>query len=163
MGYNVSKIGVGGGCHWCTEAVFNALKGVEKVEQGYLSAYGENKAFSEGVIIQYRPEEISLRDLVKVHLYTHASTSAHSFRKKYRSAIYCFDTKEIKVVEKILTELQNNFEEKLITKALVFQKFEASREQIQDYYEKNKNAPFCERYIIPKLQLLKDSFKELEV
>lgn len=154
---------MGGGCHWCTEAVFNALKGVEKVEQGYLSASGENKAFSEGVIIHYHPAAISLHDLVMVHLHTHASTSAHSFRKKYRSAIYSFDLEEIKKVEKTLTDLQHDFEGKLITEALEFRDFEASREQIKDYYEKNKDAPFCQRYIIPKLQLINEHFKELKV
>lgn len=153
---------MGGGCHWCTEAVFNTLKGVEKVEQGYLSAYGENKILSEGIIVQYRPAAISLHDLVKVHLHTHASTSAHSFRKKYRSAIYSFDPEEIKIVEKILADLQKDFNKKLITEALVFRDFKASREQIQDYYKKNNNAPFCQRYIIPKLQLINERFKELK-
>ena len=154
---------MGGGCHWCTEAVFNALKGVEKVEQGYLAAFGENNVFSEGVIVHYRPSAIRLHDLIKVHLHTHASTSAHSFREKYRSAIYSFDSKEIKEVEKILTEFQNNFKDKLITKVLAFRDFKASREQIQDYYKKNQNAPFCQRYIIPKLQLINEHFEELEV
>lgn len=153
---------MGGGCHWCTEAVFNTLKGVEKVEQGYLAAYGENKILSEGVIIQYRPATISLHDLIDVHLHTHASTSAHSFRKKYRSAIYSFDPEEIKIVEKILADLQKDFDKNLIIEALGFRDFIASREQIQDYYKKNNNAPFCQRYIIPKLQLINERFKELK-
>jgi len=153
---------MGGGCHWCTEAVFNSLKGVLKVEQGYISSFGENKTFSEGIIIHYNPAEISLHDLVNVHLHTHASTAAHSFREKYRSAIYSFDPEEINEVENILYALQKDFECPLITQPLSFRHFKASRESLWHYYEKHEKGPFCQRYIIPKLKLINAHFKELE-
>ena len=86
----ISKIGFGGGCHWCTEAVFQSLKGVAKVEQGWIASFDEYDSFSEAVIVYYNETVISLETLIDVHLYTHRSNSDHSMRKKYRSAVYTF-------------------------------------------------------------------------
>lgn len=157
---DLHKIGLGGGCHWCTEAVFQTLKGVEKVEQGYISSLGEAADFSEAVVVHFDPEVVSLKTLLKVHLHTHNSTSNHSFRKKYRSAVYYFDPENALVAERILKELQEDFEEKIITQVLAFKEFQASRESIQDYYRKNPEAPFCKRYIEPKLEFLRGNFEQ---
>ena len=157
MKNNVLKIALGGGCHWCTEAVFQSLKGVEKVEQGYVASYGADSSFSEAIVIYYNTS-ILLRDLIEIHLHTHQSSSHHSMRNKYRSAIYTFSEKQHKKVIHILNELQSQFENKLITKALSFSKFKASREEIQNYYLKKPNKPFCKKYINPKLQFLLNSY-----
>ena len=156
---NLQKIGFGGGCHWCAEAVFQAVKGVEKVEQGYISSKAPADAFSEAVIVHYHPKKVNLATLIEIHLHTHNSTSNHSFRSKYRSAIYCFSSEAEEEAGMILEKLQQNFEEKLVTQVLPFGKFKASREAIQDYYKKNPEAPFCKRYIEPKLELIKSNFK----
>src|SRR3954451_12716902 len=89
-----NKIGFGGGCHWCTEAVFLSLKGVEQVEQGWIASQPPYDAFSEAVVVTYDPLVITLTDLITIHLHTHASTSNHSMRQKYRSAVYWFDAEE---------------------------------------------------------------------
>ena len=67
------KIALGGGCHWCTEAVFQSLKGVEKVNQGYVASTGENNWFSEAVIVHFNDEIITLKTLIEIHLHTHKS------------------------------------------------------------------------------------------
>ena len=82
------KIAFGGGCHWCTEAVYKSLKGIISVEQGFLASDGEESSFSEAVIVSYEPSDISLEDLILIHLYTHKSTSDHSMRNKYLSLIH---------------------------------------------------------------------------
>ncbi|MDT0649888.1 peptide-methionine (S)-S-oxide reductase [Autumnicola edwardsiae] len=157
-----SKIALGGGCHWCTEAVFQALKGVEKVEQGYVASTEEHSAFSEAVIVHFISEEIPLKRLIEVHLYTHNSTSNHSMRSKYRSAIYYFNFQQKAEAEKSLMALQADFSETIITKVYPFGVFEPSREEIRDYYLKNPEKPFCKTYIEPKLKLLLQQFsKEL--
>ena len=155
----LKKIGLGGGCHWCTEAVFQAVDGVEKVEQGYISSEGDAEIFSEAVIVHYHPENISSKQLLEVHLKTHNSTSNHSFRKKYRSAVYYWNPEDAPVLKRILMELQQDFRIELVTQVLAFKKFQASRKSIQDYYRKNPDAPFCKRYIEPKLKLLESHFK----
>ncbi len=155
---NLDKIGFGGGCHWCTEAVFQQLKGVEKVEQGYIAATPPDHRFSEGVIVYYNPLFISLDILFEIHLYTHQSTKEHSFRDKYRSAIYYFKEEDAAAFAKALPRLQRDFNDQIITKALPFSTFKASRESITDYYKKNPEAPFCQRYIIPKLEIIQQKY-----
>lgn len=152
---------MGGGCHWCTEAVFQSLLGVEKVAQGFIASDGENSSFSEAVIVDFDPEVISLETLIEIHLYTHKSTSQHSMRSKYRSAVYFFDDAQQAEVEQILQKSQHLFKEALVTKALPFRNFKASEEMFQNYYYSNPNKPFCETHINPKLSLLLKQFSNV--
>ena len=153
-----TKIAFGGGCHWCTEAVFQSLKGVYNVEQGFIASTENNSSFSEAVILQFDSDIISLQVLIEIHLRTHKSTSAHSMRDKYRSAIYYFSEAQKVEVETLLKAFQLEFGNQLITKAYPFSEFKASREAIQNYYQKNPEKPFCERFINPKLRLLLKDF-----
>ena len=82
----IQQIGLGGGCHWCTEAVFQALKGVIRVQQGWVSSTLANQKPSEAVLIDFDESLIELNTLLDIHCHTHASTSKHSMRTKYRSA-----------------------------------------------------------------------------
>ena len=154
----LQKIALGGGCYWCTEAVFQSLIGVSKVEQGFVASTGDNNTFSEAVIVHFNAEYISLGILIEIHLHTHKSESNHSMRTKYRSAVYVFSEAQKQEAEQILAWLQNQFENKLITEVLAFKSFKASREQIQNYYYNNPEKPFCERFINPKLVLLLKRF-----
>lgn len=150
----IQKIGLGGGCHWCTEAVFQAVEGVVRVEQGYIASEGEAATFSEAVIVHYFPKKVNLEKLIDIHLHTHSATSNHIFRRKYRSAVYYFDPGEEKIIKELIKILQQEFSEELITQTLPFRSFKASRESLQNYYQKNPEAPFCKRYIEPKLKTL---------
>jgi len=153
-----SKIALGGGCHWCTEAVFQSLNGVVHVDQGYVASVGENQSLSEAVVVHYDPEAISLKTLIEIHLHTHKSTSAHSMRDKYRSAVYVFSEKQKKEAEKQMEGFQKDFDQTLVTRVLPFSKFKASREAIQNYYDKNPEKPFCKTFINPKLTLVLQQF-----
>ncbi|MFC7357212.1 peptide-methionine (S)-S-oxide reductase [Jejudonia soesokkakensis] len=154
------KIALGGGCHWCTEAVFQSLKGVVKVEQGYVASKEENASFSEAVIVHFFTKQNSLQALIEIHLHTHKSTSNHSMREKYRSAIYVFSEEQKKECQQLLSELQSDFKDKLITKVLFFNEFKPSRTQITNYYFNNPEKPFCRQFINPKLKLLLANFSE---
>ncbi len=155
----MKKIGFGGGCHWCTEAVFQSVEGVERVEQGYIASEGAASEFSEAVIVHYPSKKAFLERLIKIHLATHNSTSNHSFRSKYRSAIYCFSSEDAAEAQKIVDKLMQESSEAIITQVLPFRSFKASREQIQNYYKKHPEAPFCKRYIEPKLEILRTDLK----
>ncbi len=159
---NLEKIALGGGCHWCTEAVFLSLKGVQKVEQGFVASEGENSSLSEAVIVHYDREIITLRDLISIHLYTHESASDHSMRDKYRSAVYTFNTEETILANLVLKELQLEFERPLVTQILPFKSFESSDKQFHNYYYSNQEKPFCKTYIKPKLKVLMEQFSELK-
>ena len=156
----LNKIGFGGGCHWCTEAVFQSIEGVNNVSQGYISSEGDAQEFSEGVIIYYDPKIIPLNILIEIHLQTHESTSQHSFRKTYRSAVYYYNDMDKELAEKHIKFLQPQFDRKIITKVIPFKDFKESRDEIKNYFIKNPKAPFCKKYIIPKLKKIEYSFKE---
>lgn len=154
------QIGLGGGCHWCTEAVFQSLKGVQKVQQGYIAATEPNNHFSEAVLVTFDETVIPLKTLIHIHLLTHKSTSNHSFRDRYRSAIYYFNEALQQRSSNILEELQQEFSKEIITQVLPFITFKSSREALLNYYLKDKEKPFCKTYITPKLTLLLAQFSE---
>ena len=132
--------------------------GVEKVAQGWVSSFNKNNTFSEAVIVSFNHEKINLKTLIEIHLLTHKSTSNHSMRTKYRSAIYYFSLEQKENSLKIIENLQLNFDAKIITKILEFRDFKPSTKEFQNYYKKNPQKPFCEKYINPKLQLLLENY-----
>jgi peptide-methionine (S)-S-oxide reductase len=154
----IKKAGFGGGCHWCTEAVFSSLKGVLRVDQGWIASAGENSALSEGVVVEYDDEKINLQILIQIHIYTHSATSVHSLRSRYRSAIYYFDDEDRAVAIAALHELQTDFKEPIITKILPFNDFKVNIAEQLNYYFTNPERPFCETYINPKLRLILSKF-----
>ncbi len=157
----LQKIGLGGGCHWCTEAVFQSLKAVVSVEQGYLASSHKYSSFSEGVIVTYNTSLISLQLLIRIHLLTHKSASNHSMRDKYRSAIYTFSETQKTEVNKVFNHLQEESLETFITMILDFEDFKSSTENFTNYYYNNPEKPFCETFINPKLKLLLENFSDI--
>lgn len=157
----IKKAGFGGGCHWCTEAVFSALNGVVLVLQGWIASDSENSSFSEAVIVEYDPDKIALNVLIAVHLHTHSSTALHSMRGKYRSAVYAFNQEDIVESKSAIASLQADFDMPIITAVLPFTDFKLNREDSLNYYFSDPERPFCENYINPKLKLLLSLFSEV--
>ncbi|WP_419211930.1 peptide-methionine (S)-S-oxide reductase [Maribacter sp. X9] len=155
---NPLKIGFGGGCHWCTEAVFKSLKGVTEVEQGFIAPKDNPKDYSEAVIVHFEEDQIRLDDLIAIHLYTHQSTKNHTLRYKYRSAVYFFGDQHEVIIIKIMKRLQKEFVEPIITKILPFGGFTSSEEKFQNYYYSDTRKPFCKTHISPKIALLMHKF-----
>ena len=156
----MEAIGLGGGCHWCTEAVFQALRGVERVDQGFISADPPDDAFSEAVLVTFDPDTIPLDALIEVHLRTHAATSEHSMRGKYRSAIYFGGAEQAKRARDALDRLALEFDAPLVTRVLSRRAFKPSDERFHDYYSTDPDRPFCRAYIDPKLALLRERFAD---
>lgn len=156
----VTRVGFGGGCHWCTEAVFQSVRGVERVEQGFIASTAPHDTWSEAVIVHYDADAVALSVLIEAHLHTHASTSAHSMRRRYRSAIYCFDAAQAQQAETELTRLQTDFNAALVTQVLPYAAFKASDSRFKNYYANNSGRPFCRAYISPKLLRLAEHLPE---
>lgn len=154
------KIGFGGGCHWCTEAVFCALRGVGKVEQGFIRSEPPNDYYSEAVVVTFDPGKIDLATLIEVHLRTHACTSDHTMRSKYRTAIYVFSEMQYAVAKDELARLQQEFDAPIVTKIIGFSSFRISDERYTNYYNNDPSRPFCVAYIDPKLKLLREQFAQ---
>ena len=156
----IQKIGLGGSCHWCTEAIFQSLIGVENVLQGWISAEAPHTSFSEAVIITFDSNKISLKTLIEIHLYTHSCSANHSMRAKYRSAIYYFSAAQKEESLEYLALFQTDFKEKIITDVLSYVDFKINTEIFLDYYYKNPEKPFCENIINPKLKLIIQKFSK---
>ena len=154
----LAKIGFGGGCHWCTEAVFASLKGVDNVDQGFIRSDPPDDGWSEAVHLAFDPAVIPLEVLIDIHLRTHASTSDHSMRGKYRSAIYVHDTVQAAVVQTVLSALQPDFRDPLVTRVLPHRDFKFSDPRFHRYFETKAGGPFCTRYIDPKLDRLRRNY-----
>lgn len=157
------RIAFGGSCYWCMEAVFQSLLGVEKVEQGFVASHDEHHAetdFSEAVIVHFDPASIPLAVLVEIHLHTHHCTAEHSRRDRYRSAVYVFDPQQGIDAQRILAERQADFDAPLVTRVLPFAAFRPSEQQYHDYFYRNPQRPFCERWIAPKLRVLLQKFSQ---
>jgi peptide-methionine (S)-S-oxide reductase len=151
-------LGLGGGCHWCTEAIFARLSGVSSVAQGWISSVAPHETFSEAIKLQFDHERIPLEVIIHVHLLTHSSTSHHTMRHKYRSAIYTINESDAQAARASLATLQSHFQQSLITQILPLDAFRLNSEQYLDYYFKNPDKPFCKTYIDPKIRQITSEF-----
>lgn len=145
----MTKVGFGGSCHWCTEAIFQSLVGVREVLQGWIDG-------SEAVIVGFDEKDISLATLIEIHLATHSCTSAHSMRRKYRSAVYTNELGEM--AQGIIDDLQKDYEQPIITRVLPLGEFRLNEPRYLNYYYSDPQKPFCENIVKPKLQVLLERF-----
>ena len=159
----VQSAGFGGGCHWCTEAVFQSLRGVLEVNQGFIASESPYDSFSEAVAVTWDPAAITFDDLIAVHLATHSSTSRQKMRGKYRSAIYVHEPATAIAVRAAIERLGHETGSAFVTEVLPFRAFRESDPRFRDYYLRNRAGPFCESYIEPKLALLRQRFARLQV
>jgi peptide-methionine (S)-S-oxide reductase len=155
------KVGLGGGCHWCTEGVFQALRGVAQVDQGYVQSDAPADTWSEGVIVTFDPSVIPLATLCDVHLRTHSTTRARSPGSKYRSAIYIFEDSQRHEAELAIVRFAEEAGKAVHTQVLPFRSFRASDERYLNYYRTDPSRPFCRRSIDPKLDHIRRHFSEL--
>ncbi|MDF3412917.1 peptide methionine sulfoxide reductase [Sulfitobacter sp. M57] len=155
------RIGFGGGCHWCTEAVFQSLRGLSQVRQGFVLSDPPDDTWSEAVEVEFDPDRITLKDLVTVHLATHASASDHKMRGKYRSAVYVQDSDGQTFVGELIAALSIEVDTPFVTRALIHRGFKPSDVRFHDYYKSGPEKPFCQTYIDPKLAKLRRKFSGL--
>ena len=157
----MAKIGFGGGCHWCTEGVFQALRGVAQVDQGFVQSDAPADSWSEGVIVTFDRSIIPVATLCEVHLRTHSAARARSPRDKYRSAIYIFDESQRHEAEQEIARFAEGFGKPAHTQVLPFRGFKPSDERYQNYYRTDPSRPFCRRFIDPKLDYIRQHFSDV--
>ncbi len=164
----LEKATFAGGCFWCTEAIFEQLKGVNAVVSGYSGgdikkpSYREvvsgRTGHAEAIQITYNPNEISYSELLDVFFSTHNPTTlnrqGYDIGTQYRSVVFYHNEQqkqEAIAIIKALTEAKV-FENKIVTEVKPFTAFYLAEEYHQDYYENNKSQPYCENVINPKLK-----------
>lgn len=161
-----TKVTVGGGCFWCTEAIFNEIKGVEKVVSGYaggnVPGYPTYREVCSGltghaevVQITYNPEEISFKEILVIFMTTHDPTTLNrqgaDVGTQYRSVIYYQNATDKQVVEETIEELQVYFDNPIVTEVSELPTFYPAEEYHQNYYANNKEQGYCNFVISPKL------------
>ena len=169
-----AKIVMGGGCFWCTEAIFSELQGVTKVQSGYSGGAIANPTYrevcsgrtghAEVIEITYKPEQISFEDLVKIHLTTHNPTTKDrqgaDWGSQYRSIIFYQSDQEKSTTERAIQEVQPLFENPIVTEIRPLEVFYEAEPNHQDYYANNPEAGYCQAVINPKLQKFRKNYQE---
>lgn len=157
----MEKITLGGGCFWCTEAVFKRLKGVTKATSGYADKV-------ESVQIEFDPKVISLDQILDVFWATHNPTTLNrqgsDIGTQYKSVIFYHNAKQKVTALKSREQMEKSeeYEDKIVTEVLPLDKFYTAEEYHQNYYERNKNTnPYCSLVIDPKIEKLINKFNSL--
>ena len=167
----------GGGCFWCTEAIFQTLKGVEKVESGYAGGAMEapsyeqvsdgNTGHAEVIRLTYNPAVISYDDLLTVFFGSHDPTTPNrqgaDVGEQYRSIILYTDENEKKEAEAKVKEIDESLHDgtSVVTQVVPLEKFFSAGEYHQNYFKTNTSAPYCQIVIEPKIEKVKKRFAEL--
>lgn len=157
----MEKIGFGGGCHWCTEGVFQAIRGVQQVDQGFIRSDPPSDTWAEAVLVHYDPAAIDLATLLEIHLRTHSATKGFDAGGKYRTAVYTFEDDQASRSRAVIAALDNAFDKPLSTAVLPFREFKPSDARCHNYYATDPDRPFCKRYIDPKLDFIRNNFAKV--
>jgi len=156
-----------GGCFWCTEAVFQMLRGVKSVTPGYAGGSAADPTYeevsagktghAEAVRVEYDPAAVSFRDLLTVFFATHDPTTPNrqgaDVGTQYRSAIFYTDAQQRAEAEAFIRNLNESSElgAPIITEVSPLEAFYPAEEYHRDYYGRNKGQPYCQVVINPKL------------
>ena len=164
----------GGGCFWCTEAIFNELDGVVNVKSGYSGGSPETATYeqvcsgttdhAEVIQIVFDHEVISYEDLLRMHLLTHDPTTLNrqgaDKGTQYRSVIFFHDDEQKATAEKVLAEMQSDFDSPIVTELAAFEAFHVAETYHQDYYKNNPGNGYCQVVISPKLRKLRAHYAD---
>lgn len=173
---NTESIVFGGGCFWCTEAVFKSLKGVESVMPGYAGGSVPTPTYeqvcsgttghAEVIKIDYDPSQVKLRDLFTVFFATHDPTTpnrqGNDVGTQYRSIIlYTNDTQKTEA-EKFIKEIDTSATgNPVVTEIVPLEVFYPAEDYHRDYFARNPDRAYCQVVINPKLEKVQKQFAEL--
>lgn len=166
---NLQTATFGGGCFWCTEAIFNRLKGVRKVTSGYSGGDGDagyeevssgTTGHAESIQVEFDPEIIPYTTLLEVFFHLHDPTTLNQqgadVGTQYRSVIFYHDNFQKNAAEKYIQEMDHAkiYDKPIVTEVVPFQKFYTAEIYHQNFYEKNSDSGYCRFVIDPKITKL---------
>ncbi len=167
MDNNLQTATLAGGCFWCTEAVFDEVKGVHSVESGYAGGHLANPSYrevctgltghAESVQIKFDPNVVSYRDLLNVFFAIHDPTSLNrqgaDVGTQYRSAIFYHNDEQKRIAEELIKELdqQKIWDRPIVTEVAKLDKFYVAEDYHQEYFAKNPYQPYCQAVVAPKV------------
>jgi len=168
---------LGGGCFWCSEAIFNELKGVEKVESGYSGGHVANPTYeqvcagktghAEVVQITFDPKVISLKELLEVFFTVHDPTTLNrqgaDVGTQYRSVIFFRNEQQKAIGEQAIKDIQaaGIWNAPIVTELAAFTVFYKAENYHRRYFELNGQQPYCCAVIAPKVAKFREHFLNL--
>lgn len=167
---NLEQMTVGGGCFWCTDAVFDQVKGVQKIVSGYSGGtvpgtptYREVcsglTGHAEVIQVFFDPALVSFEDLLIIFMTSHDPTTLNrqgaDRGTQYRSVIFYHDESQKKIAETVIEEMAPYYENPIVTEISPLEKFHPAEDSHQDYYANNSSQGYCTAVITPKLARLR--------
>ena len=165
---NIEIATLGNGCFWCTEAVFQLVKGVIKVESGYSGGDTQNPTYkdictgttnhAECLNVSFDTSIVSFEDILKVFWESHDPTTpnrqGNDVGTQYRSVIFYHNEKQRDIAEAFKAQLNTSgtFTNPVITLIQPFTKFYKAEDYHQNYYNDNKSASYCQFVVRPKVE-----------
>lgn len=166
-----------GGCFWCTEPVFSQLKGVSKVESGYIGGHTQNPTYkdicngdtghAEAIKITFDADVVSFETLLEVFLVSHNPTTmnrqGNDVGTQYRSAVFCQNAEQYDATEATIAAFSEAFiySAPIVTEIKGADTFYPAEDYHQYYYDKNPNQPYCMAVAGPKVAKIRAKYKEL--
>lgn len=174
MNKNIETATLAGGCFWCTEAIFKRLKGVISVLPGYAGGMLEtpsyeqvrlgNTGHAESIKIEFDSSQIPFEKILDIFWNTHDPTTlnqqGNDVGTQYRSEIFYHSQKqkEIAINSKINLEKEGVYKDPIVTKITPFINFHPAEDYHKNYFDKNKDAPYCNFIISPKIHRLLEKY-----
>lgn len=173
---NLEIATLAGGCFWCTEAVFQRVKGVKKVRSGFTGGTIKNPPYrevitgrtghAEAIELHFNPDEISFEDLLYIFFTTHDPTTLNRQQNdvgtQYRSGVFYHSENQKNIAEKVVKHLEKKhiFKDPIVTEISEAGPFYEAEQEHHEYYNKHRNQPYCQVIIDPKVQKLKETFSD---
>jgi peptide-methionine (S)-S-oxide reductase len=165
---------LGGGCFWCTEAVFQLIRGVEQVEPGYAGGTPPNPTYeevstgttghAEAVQLTFNPEVISFREILEIFFGTHDPTQLNrqgpDVGTQYRSVIFYHSQQQKATAEQLIEELETEqvYDKPIVTALEPYQAFYPAEEYHKNYFKKHPEQSYCQAVIAPKIAKLQKTY-----
>ncbi len=173
----VQTIALGGGCFWCTEAVYVKVRGVTDVESGYSNGQTKNPSYeqvctgntghAEVVKLEYDPAQITTRQILEilfaVHDPTQLNRQGNDTGTQYRSGIYFTTPEQKQVAQDLIAEMTREkvWDGPIVTEVVPMENYWPAEDYHQDFYEKNPNQGYCVAVAGPKVAKFRKTFREL--
>ena len=170
----LQTITLGGGCFWCTEAVYVKVRGVTDVESGYCNGHVARPTYeqvctgqtghNEVVKLTYDPADISLREILEIFFVIHDPTSlnrqGNDAGTQYRSGIYYSTPEQKQVAEDMIRQMSQDklFGQPIVTEVLPLANYWPAEAYHQDYFENNPNQGYCAFVVGPKVDKFRKTF-----
>ena len=163
------------GCFWCTEAIFERLKGIKSILPGYAGGTVKNPSYdqvctgktghAESIQIEFDSKVIPFEKILDIFWHTHDPTTlnrqGNDIGTQYRSAIFYHDEKQREIADKSKKEVEKDgvYKDPIVTEITPFKNFYVAEDYHKNYYEKHQDAPYCNFVIDPKIYKLLQQYR----